>query len=116
MNQNTVVNCFHADDKLRNYRRLALLLCLLFLLTSCSTPSKKTLSEAPAKSFEYAFQTPTRTLLDSKLRLGRSYFSASGHACKKYTQKSGQQGSACKIFGRWYSASPIILENSSQQR
>ncbi len=115
MNQNTTANSFHADDKLKNFKGLALLLSLLFFLTSCSTPSKKNSAENPAKSFQYTFQAPTRTFLDPKLKLGRSYFSASGYACKKYTLQSGRQGSACKIKGRWYSSSPILLENSPLQ-
>jgi len=108
MSKNTTVNSYRLNDNLWDFRGLFLLLSLLAMLSSCSTFSKKTPAEAPAKNFQYAFQAPTRTLLDSKVKFGRSYFSASGYACKKYTMKSGQQGSACKINGRWYSASPIL--------
>ena len=85
------------------------------MLASCSSFSKKTQEETPIKNFQYAFKAPTRALLGSGLKLGRSYFSASGYTCKKYTQQSGQQGSACKIDGRWYNASPILLNKATQQ-
>jgi len=103
MSKNTTVN-----DNLWDFRGLFLFLSLLAMLSSCTSFAKKTSTAPPVKNFQYAFQAPTRTLLDSKVKLGRSYFSASGYACKKYTMKSGQQGSACKINGRWYSASPIL--------
>ena len=111
MNKNIVINSYRSRDNLRGFRGLALTLSLLTSLSACSTFSKKTPIETPAKSFQFTYQTPTRTLLNSKVKLGRSYFSASGYACKKYTLQSGQIGSACKIGKRWYTASPVFLAN-----
>jgi len=111
MNKNIVINSYRSSDNLRGFRGLALTLSLLVMLSACSTFSKKTPIEAPAKSFQFTYQAPTRTLLNSKVKLGRSYFSASGYACKKYTLQSGQIGSACKIGKRWYTASPVFLAN-----
>jgi len=115
--------------------RFVVLLSSLLLLASCSNYSNEVQKEIPQKKFQYTFQEPTRDLLSSQfsnalnqnkqkstinvklskyksatIKTGRSYFSASGHDCRKYTLQSGQQASACKIDGRWYNASPILLE------
>jgi len=111
MNKNIVINSYRFSDILRGFTELALTLGLLILLSSCSTFSKQSPTEKPVKNLQFNYQAPTRTLLSSKVKLGRSYFSASGYACKKYTLQSGQIGSACKIGKRWYSASPIFLAN-----
>ncbi len=88
----------------------------------------------PDKTFQYSYKSPARSLANSALskqlssgkkgsamrvklkgnqvsaaKLGRKYFSASGHECRTYIIQSSDQYSACKIGGRWYKTSPIII-------
>lgn len=114
--------------------RFVVLLGVMFVLASCSNYSS-TQTPTPSKVFQYTYQGPERVLTSpafassltngksgdlSKIRLaneqvataklGRSYFSASGYECRKYTVQSSGLHSACKVNGRWYDASPIILK------
>jgi len=113
--------------------RFFVLFSTIFLLTSCTQNSYK---PVPQKTFQYSYQSPARVLTSpdfskhltssntgsniqiklpnnqlSTAKLGRTYFSASGYECRKYTVQSNFQYSACKIGGRWYENSPIILKN-----
>ena len=90
----------------------------------------------PQKTFQYAYQGPSRVLTSpgfakqlssgqtashikiklqdgtiATVKLGRRYFSASGHDCRKYTVQARHEYTACTINGRWYEASPIIVSN-----
>jgi len=112
--------------------RFFVLVGTLLLLTSCSTTPKS--SVAPNKDFHYAYQSPSRVaasqsfsreLTSGKIgrtikiklhnktfttvKLGRNYYSASGHNCRKYTVQSNHAYSACNIGGRWFETSPIII-------
>ena len=111
--------------------RLFVLLGTLLLLTSCT--ASRSAKVVPQKTFQYSFQAPSRVqtspdfskqlssgrlgstikvrLDDNRLttaRLGRSYYSASGHECRKYTVQPAFEYIACNIGGKWYQASPII--------
>ena len=116
--------------------RFVVLLGVMFVLASCSNySSTHTPETAPKKVFQYSYQGPARVLTSpafsavlnkgksgalSKIKLannqvataklGRNYFSASGYECRKYSVQSSGQYSACKINGRWYDASPIVLK------
>jgi len=115
-----------------SFMRSLVLLGMILILTSCSQFRKPEV--IPQKTFQYSFQSPTRSLASpglskqlssgkkgsamkvrlsnkqiSAAKLGRKYFSASGHECRKYFAQSSNQYSACKIGGRWYKTSPIII-------
>jgi len=115
--------------------RFVVLLGVMFVLASCSNYSgTQTPDTASTKVFQYAYQGPARVLTSpsfsnalnhgksgdlSKIKLadnnvataklGKSYFSASGYECRRYSVQSSGQYAACKIGQRWYNASPIIL-------
>ena len=98
--------------------RIAVLLSIFFLLTSCSTFNQHQETELPQKVFQYSYQAPRRTLVSAdglkQLRDAKAtqpYFSASGYQCRKYHLSSKTMSSACKIAGRWYSTSPILSAN-----
>ncbi len=108
----------------------SVLLGILFL-TSCTTTKKTEI--IPPKTFQYGYQKPARVAtspsfskqltsgrtgssikvqLDNNqvtsARLGRKYFAASGHECRKYTISSSVDHVACHVNGKWYQASPIV--------
>ncbi|MEE9328090.1 MAG: hypothetical protein V3U71_12460 [Cocleimonas sp.] len=112
--------------------RILVLLSMLLMLTSCSKFREPKVM--PDKTFQYSYKSPARSLANSALskqlssgkkgsamrvklkgnqvsaaKLGRKYFSASGHECRTYIIQSSDQYSACKIGGRWYKTSPIII-------
>lgn len=107
----------------------------LLLLSAC-TSLQPPVVEVPSKTFQYAYQNPSRILSTpefskqlsagslggvvkirlqnnrlSTVKLGRKYYSASGYECRRYKVQARFQYSACKINGRWYEASPIIISN-----
>ena len=114
----------------------SLMIGTLLLLTSCASLRTAPAKIPPAKAFQYSFKNPSRLLSTpefakqlssgehnstvriklqnneiSSVTLGRSYFSANGYECRRYKVKSRFAYSACKINGRWYEASPIIITN-----
>lgn len=101
------------------------------MLTSCS--QVQIFKPLPPKVFKYAYQEPVRTSSSANLakhlstgkegsfvairlenkkvakaRLGRSYFSASGYECRKYTIQTQQEYVSCQIGGRWLETSPVV--------
>lgn len=114
--------------------RFFVLFSSFVLLTSCSQFRKP--EPIVQKDFQYSYQGPARVLTTpgfskhlsssnigrniriklpnnqpSTAKLGRKYFSASGLECRRYTVQSNNQYTACKVNGRWYEASPIIIKN-----
>ena len=112
--------------------RFFVLVSTLLLLASCSTTPKFNI--VPQKDFHFAYQKPSRVLANQSFaqqlasgntgstikiklhnksittaKLGRNYFSASGHNCRKYNVQSNHTYNACNISGRWYETSPIII-------
>ena len=103
------------------------------LLTSCT--NNRTVEVIPYKTFQYPYQNPSRVLIDSvfskqlsngKLgeivsvnnprataRLGHTYYSANGNNCRKYTINSSYEHTACKVKGRWYQASSVIINKQN---
>ena len=114
--------------------RIFVLVSTLLLLTSCAAVNKQT--TVPQTTFHYAYQNPSRVLTTpgfarqlssgqtgshvkiklqnntiTTVKLGRPYFSASGHNCRRYMVQVRHEYTACQINGRWYEASPIIVGN-----
>lgn len=112
--------------------RLFVLVSTLLLLMSCSSVPRS--NNVPQKTFSYAYQNPSRVLTSksfaqqlasgkngstikvqlhnkavTNIKLGRRYYSASGHNCRKYTVQSNHVYNACNIGGHWYETSPIII-------
>jgi len=108
---------------------------VLLLLNACASLQPPVV-EVPSKTFLYAYQNSARVLTTpsfskklstgplgdvvkiklqndrlSTVKLGRKYYSASGYECRRYKVQERFQYSACKINGRWYEASPIIISN-----
>lgn len=103
------------------------------LLTSCT--NNRTVEIIPHKTFQYAYQGPSRILVapafakqlsSGKLgtivkinkpkataRLGHAYYSANGNNCRKYTVNTAYEQAACNINGRWYQASSIIISKQN---
>ncbi len=112
-----------------------MLISVLLLLTSCAS-LQAPVAKTPNKAFQYSYQKPSRVLSTagfskqlsvgeqnhtvkirlqnngiSHVKLGRKYFSASGYECRRYKVQSRFEYSACKINGRWFEASPIIISD-----
>ena len=112
-----------------------LVLGMTFMLTSCSQLQKY--KPIPPKVFQYSYLEPKRSssganlakqlttgkvgslvtirLEDqntAKARLGKSYFSASGYECRKYSLPSQSEYVSCLIGGQWLQNSPIIYDST----
>lgn len=108
-----------------------LILSMTLMLASCS--QFQVYKPVPQKVFQYSYLEPVRTsssanfakqlaagkdgsmvsirLKDNratKARLGRSYFSASGYECRKYSLPAQNEYVSCLIGGRWLQTSPIV--------
>ena len=114
-----------------------LVLGMTLMLTSCSQLQRY--KPIPHKVFQYSYQEPTRSsssanlakqlttgkegslvairLKDkstTKARLGKSYFSASGYECRRYSLPTQNEYVSCLIDGQWLETNSIVYESTTQ--
>ncbi len=111
---------------------------LIFVLIAPAACSNTRLhskaSSIPSKVFQYAYQEPSREIVNSVLsrhlsngkngdsfkinesrkkltiRLGSNYYSANGNLCRKFIVNPANEKVACKINNHWFQARPVLVK------